>query len=287
MMRRDRDNPMPLYHQLAAHLREQIRSGNLPPGSRLAAETALSQQAGVSRMTARQAIALLVADGLVVVRHGVGTFVAEPKLTYDALHLLGFSETLAAQGGCTRSDVLEQIVEPAPPVVARELDLEAGAPVVKVRRIRRAQSEPLVLETSYLPAALCPGLEREDLAGRSLYALLENDFDLRLAGARQHFAARPAGESERELLALPEGGCVLVAWGVSEDDAGRLVEYFEAVYRADRCQFAVASRRPAGSGLLGPGADGRGRSAPVVAAAESVPLHLVLTGTDPPPEPPH
>ncbi|MGH3486651.1 MAG: GntR family transcriptional regulator, partial [Actinopolymorphaceae bacterium] len=188
-VRRDRDNPLPLYHQVAAGIRDQIRAGMLGPGARLASESALSQQAGVSRMTARQAIALLVADGLVVVRHGVGTFVAEPKLTYDALHLLGFSETLAAQGGTTTSDVLEQAVVPASPQVAAALDVEAGSPVVTVMRIRRAQGAPLVLEASYLPEALCRGLEHTDLTGRSLYATLEADFGLRLAGARQHFAA--------------------------------------------------------------------------------------------------
>jgi GntR family transcriptional regulator len=269
-VRRDRDNPMPLYHQLAAQIRERIRSGELPPGARLASETVLSQDAGVSRMTARQAIALLVADGLVVVRHGVGTFVAEPKLTYDALHLLGFSETLAAHGSTTTSDVLEQVAEEAHPDVARGLGLEAGARVVKVMRIRRAHGEPLVLETSYLPLLRCAGLESQDLTGPSLYATLERDYDLRLAGARQHFAARSASAAERNFLDLAEGACVMVVWGVSEDDTGRPVEYFEAVYRGDRFEFAVSSRRPPGSGRQSAGS-----------TQASTPLRAVLTGARP------
>ncbi|MEQ4208987.1 GntR family transcriptional regulator [Actinopolymorpha sp. B9G3] len=267
-VRRDRDNPLPLYHQVAAGIRDQIRAGTLGPGARLASESALSQQAGVSRMTARQAIALLVADGLVVVRHGVGTFVAEPKLTYDALHLLGFSETLAAQGSTTTSDVLEQAVVPASPHVATALGVEAGSPVVTVRRIRRAHGEPLVLEASYLPHALCGGLEKADLTGRSLYATLESDFGLRLAGARQHFAARGASAAERAHLDLAKGACIMALWGVSEDYAGEPVEYFEATYRADRFEFAASSRRPR-AGRGGPGGSGTGDDAN--------PLRVVLT----------
>jgi GntR family transcriptional regulator len=259
-VRRDQHNPMPLYHQLASRLREQIRAGRLKPGERLSSESALSQEFGVSRMTARQGIALLVAEGLLDVRHGVGTFVAEPKLTYDALHLLGFSESLAARGSTTTSDVLEQGVEEATPEVVDGLALGGDRRVVKVRRIRRADAEPLVLETSYIPAAACAGLDRLDLTGRSLYATLEQEYGLQLAGARQNFAARPASEAERECLALPEGACVLVVWGVTEERAGRPVEYFEAVYRADRFQFSVSSIRP------GPRADG-----------DAVPVRAVLT----------
>jgi GntR family transcriptional regulator len=267
-VRRDRDNPLPLYHQVAAGIRDQIRAGTLAPGARLASESALSQQVGVSRMTARQAIALLVADGLVVVRHGVGTFVAEPKLTYDALHLLGFSETLAAQGGTTTSDVLEQAVVPASPRVAAALDVETAAPVVTVVRIRRAEGEPLVLEASYLPQALCGGLEHTDLTGRSLYATLEGRFGLRLAGARQHFAARTARAAERVHLDLAKGACVMALWGVSEDHSGQPVEYFEATYRADRFEFAASSRRSR---------SGRGSTGGSGSADEANALRVVLT----------
>jgi len=273
-VRRDRNNPLPLYHQLAASIRQQIRDGTLRPGTQLASEADLSRQAGVSRMTVRQAIGLLVAEGLLVVRHGVGTFVAEPRLTYDALHLLGFSETLALQGGTTTSDVLEQrLVEP-PRLVANELGLgdAAGGRVVKVSRLRRGHSEanvgreggtfakstpgvgrpgePLLLETSYVPAALCPGLENVDLTGRSLYATLENDFGLRLASARQHFSARSASAFEQRCLQLAPGSCVMALRGVTADHEGRPVEYFEAVYRADRFEFVVTSSRNAAQATM-------------------------------------
>lgn len=90
----DKSSPIPLYYQLAELIRERIQSGELKPGDQLPSERDLSEQVAISRMTVRQAVAYLVREGTLVVKPGVGTFVAEPKLTYDALHLLGFTEEM-------------------------------------------------------------------------------------------------------------------------------------------------------------------------------------------------
>src|SRR5690606_22030747 len=96
------------YYQLVEWLREQIAAGALAAGSQLPSERELSEQAGISRMTARQAITYLVNEGTLVVKPGVGTFVAAPKLTHDALNLLGFTAEMMRQGGTVTSRVLEQ-----------------------------------------------------------------------------------------------------------------------------------------------------------------------------------
>src|ERR687895_502376 len=70
----DRQSPVPLYYQLAAAIREWIRAGALAPGAQLPAERELAERTGISRMTARQALADLARGGDVAVRHGVGTF---------------------------------------------------------------------------------------------------------------------------------------------------------------------------------------------------------------------
>ncbi|HBW21554.1 MAG TPA: GntR family transcriptional regulator [Actinobacteria bacterium] len=69
----DRDSPDPLYEQLAAILRGRIEAGSIT--SRLPSETSLMQEYGISRITARKAVEVLAAEGLVRVSHGRGTFV--------------------------------------------------------------------------------------------------------------------------------------------------------------------------------------------------------------------
>jgi GntR family transcriptional regulator len=245
----DKANPAPLHRQLADAIRERVRGGALPPGAQLPPERHLAERIGISRMTARQALAALAREGVLEIRHGVGAFVAAPKLTYDALHLLGFTESTLRLGGAAATRVLAQAVAPAPPAIAARLDLAPGDPVLNVVRLRLVEGEPLLLEASHLPAAACPGLEREDLARRSLYDLLEHRYGHRLAEARQTVEATTAGEEDAALLGVPPGSPVLLAAGEAITESGRPIEAFAATYRGDRVRLGMASRRErAGTG---------------------------------------
>jgi GntR family transcriptional regulator len=236
-------SPIPLYYQLAEWIKEQIRLGALKPGEQLPAERLLGERHAISRMTVRQAVSYLVREGALVSRHGLGTFVAAPKLSYDALHLLGFTEEVMRHGEQAVSRVLEQEVLEPPPPVAAGLQLESGAQVLKLLRLRLSDATPLLLETIFVPTALCPGLEREDLETQSLYAVLEQRYGLRLRRARQSLEATVANDYERRLFDIPSGTAMILLEGVTYDERERPVEYFKAVYRGDRFRFDWESER--------------------------------------------
>jgi GntR family transcriptional regulator len=244
----NKQSPIPLYYQLAEIIREQIRTGELKAGDQLPPERLLSERYQISRMTARQALGYLLREGTLVTEHGRGTFVAAPKLTYDAFHLLGFSEEIVHHGGQAVSRVLEQRVQAATAQVARELGLVQGAAVVQIARLRLADTTPLLLETTYVPAALCPGLEREDLVGQSLYRLLEERYGITLARARQTLEATIANEYESGLFGIVQGTPMILLEGVTRDDTERPVEYFKAIYRGDRFKFSYESERSIAAG---------------------------------------
>lgn len=239
----DKGSPVPRYAQLAEGITALVASGALPAGAQLPPERDLAEAAAISRMTARQAIAELARAGVLEIRHGVGTFVAAPKLTYDALHLLGFTEETMRLGGAAATRVIEQSVGPAPASVAARLGLAANDEVVRVVRLRSAQGDPLLLETSWLPALACPGLERADLANGSLYDLLERDFGHRLAEARQTVEAATADAAVADLLGIATDSPVLLVEGVALTEAGQPIEAFTAIYRGDRVRLGLASRR--------------------------------------------
>jgi GntR family transcriptional regulator len=241
----DRDSPLPLYYQLASTIRERIQAGLLATGEQLPAERDLAREAGISRMTARQALADLALSGDVIVRHGVGTFVAAPKLTHDALHLLGFTEEMARQGGEVSSRVLECSVIVPPAAIAAALELGDNEETVRVVRLRSAGDDPLLLETSYIPRRRCPGLEHEDLERQSLYSLLELRFGHRLHAARQTIEATTASPYESTLLGVDEGASMLVLEGVTVTDSNWPIEWFKAIYRGDRVKIAIESQREA------------------------------------------
>ena len=242
-MRLDKKSPIPLYYQLAELIREQIQAGMLKPGDQLPSERDLSNQAAISRMTVRQAVAYLVREGALAVKQGVGTFVAEPKLAHDTLHLLGFTEEIMRRGGVVASRVLEQtMVSPSASVVAG-LNLGAGEQVVKIVRLRLWQETPLLLETIFIPAALCPSLANEDLTTKSLYACLEQQYALRLNYAHQTLEATVANDYESDLFGVEPGTAMILLEGVTYAQQSYPVEYFKAVYRGDRFKFELESRR--------------------------------------------
>lgn len=240
--------PIPLYYQLAEWIREQVQSGQWNAGVQLPSERELGEQAGVSRMTARQAVAYLAREGVLVVRAGVGTFVAEPKLTHDALHLLGFTEQMMRQGGRVTSTELEQAIVTPPAAVVAALELAPGEQAVRIARLRHGDGVPLLLETSILPLSLCAGLEEEGLASRSLYSVLAERYGLHLQSARQTVQATVANEYERQLFGVGPGTPMILLEGVTYTGHGRPAEYFKALYRGDRFKFTLESQRDNESG---------------------------------------
>lgn len=80
----NRNSSIPIYQQIAEHLRQSLRSGKLPPETRLPASRTLANALGVSRLTIENAYANLEAEGLIYSHQGSGTYVA-PPLTILAL----------------------------------------------------------------------------------------------------------------------------------------------------------------------------------------------------------
>jgi len=68
-----------LYHTVAERLKELVRQGAYPPGSRLPGERDLAEELGVSRVTVREAQIALEAVGLLDIRVGSGVYVLQPS----------------------------------------------------------------------------------------------------------------------------------------------------------------------------------------------------------------
>jgi GntR family transcriptional regulator len=245
----DRNVPIPLYYQLAELIRAQIRQGIYRPGDRLPGERELSARHGISRMTVRRGLEYLAHESLLEIRHGSGSYVAEPKLTFDALRLMGFSEAMLDRPGGLTSNVLEQGVHPAAPTAAAALQLAEGDPVVKVVRVRAVDGSPVALETNYLPQCRFPGLERRDLGRGSLYQILESEYGVTLDRVEQTFEAAAIGEFERRVLKAGAHVNILLVEGTTFDSGGVPVEYFRSSHRGDRFKVRVEGRRAKRAGV--------------------------------------
>src|SRR5260370_36166397 len=157
----------PRYVEIAGELREHIESAALAPNTLLPSERELSETYQVSRMTARQALTLLENEGYVYRRPPRGTFVAEPRVLF---RLGSFSAEVARAGRHPGARLLWAEIATPSPSVQDALRLAAGEQVHALQQRHLADAEPLAIETTYIPAALPPGLLQQPLR-RSLRTL--------------------------------------------------------------------------------------------------------------------
>jgi GntR family transcriptional regulator len=168
--------------------------------------------------------------------------VAEPKLRHRSLQLLSFTEEMLQQGEATQARVLELGTVMPPPRVASDLEIGAAEMATKLVRVRYAGNTPLLLETNYIPSALCPGLEHMDLEQHSLYTVLERDYGLLPSRTRQTVEAVMPGGYEAEALDIPTNLPLIQLEGITYTAKKRPMQSFKAVFRSDRFKFEMDSQ---------------------------------------------
>jgi GntR family transcriptional regulator len=216
----------------------------LEPGAPLPSERALAERYGVARMTVRTELDRLVSEGLAYRVQGRGTFVGEPRVA-QSMELSSFTEDMHARGMTPGSRMLAQEVVPSSELVAARLGLAPGAAVVGVHRVRMADDEPMALEQAFLPAVRFAGLESEDLAGGSLFELLEARWGVELPFAEQRVVAVRIADEQAELLGVDPGQPGFLFQTVAHEPAGQPVFYAWSLYRGDRYEIQLRQRRAA------------------------------------------
>lgn len=242
--------PLPKYHQIYLVLREQLQEGRYDrdgvPGEHL-----LAEQFSVARITIRKAMEMLVADGLVIRRPGLGTWPIHagkptgggklPGISREKAHLTGLLENIVNMGLRTRVEVLESTVVNATEAVADALDIAAGAPVHKSIRVRSTQAGPLSYITTHVPEGLAP-IKREDLERKPLLMLLE-EAGVELGAATQSISARLADAVVARHLDIAVGSALLAVTRLVRDVSERPVQLLQGLYRPDRYQYQLQLSR--------------------------------------------
>ncbi|MBN9608942.1 MAG: hypothetical protein BGO26_14940 [Actinobacteria bacterium 69-20] len=238
----DTTSPIPMYLQASEILRRRILSGEWPHGARIPTEAQLCDAYDVSRITIRQAIALLVRDGLLTRARGRGTFVCEPNLTAVPRSVTSFSTELAAYGMKPGSRILAANIVPASEAQAADMNTAAGTDLVSLCRLRTADGRPIGIQRTLIIAARVAGLL--DVLGddMSLYDVLRKFYGITASGATEVFHAVAIDRDDAKLLDCRIGQPGFHVTRVTFDDRG-VFEHTTSVLHGDRYQIKIALKK--------------------------------------------
>lgn len=241
---RIRADNRPLYMQAVGALRNLMQASEYAPGHRLPSEPKLAEQLGISRPTLREALQTLEEEGAIVRRHGVGTFVAEPRPVLDAgLEVLESIEQMAKRGGL-RVEMGEVLIAERPMTEdeTRGFELAEAEAAISVTRVILAEGKPVAHLTDVLPQRF---LRQSDLGpgfhGSVLDTLLARGWP-GLSHSRTELISEAAGSDLAHALRVPRGAPLMKLAAQLYAADGQIVDYSISYFVPGSFKFHVVRR---------------------------------------------
>jgi GntR family phosphonate transport system transcriptional regulator len=238
----ERRSGVALWRQIADRIRSDIAATAVAEGGQLPPETSLAQRFGVNRHTVRTAIAALVQEGTLRAEQGRGTFVERTlPLSYPIGKRTRFSTGLEGQTRNFRSILLSSGDDIADGRLAVALDLKVGAPLSRLETLGEADGRPLSRSTNWFDAQRFHGIATAfDTSGSMTAALRTFGVDDYIRKSTT-VSARHADAADLDDLKLSNGAIVIVTRAVNADMDGRVIQYAETRFAADRVELTIGS----------------------------------------------
>jgi len=235
----------PLYIRIQEYIAELILSGKLTPDTKIQSERDFSEDLGVSRMTVRRAITELVNEGLLERKHGSGTYVAKPKVTYESSELVNYMQAMQRRKIATTSQLLEFGELAASRRLAESLQIEIGHPIYRVVILRFANRVPIILERVFIPCTRCPALEEWDLEKSSVYDLLTDVYHIEPDCSSQTVEAVAAADTVAKQLRVEEGFPLLMLSRIVFEKKAQLpIVFSQDFLRSDYARIHTDAQLP-------------------------------------------
>ncbi len=230
---------MTKYMQVANIIREKILSGEYKSNEQIPFEKDLCEIYGISKMTAKKAMDILIMEGLIVKKRGSGTFVKNVKMgdMQKALATYQFQGfTASHKEGAVSSIVLEFVLENPTAEVADVFNIEEDDFVYKIIRIRQLNGVPNAIEEMYMPINVISGLKKKN-AEKSIYEYIEKELGLNIQSSHRTLTARPCTDFEGKHLNLETGEPVVVSVQTAFLDNGVAFEFSKCVHSHKTFKF--------------------------------------------------
>lgn len=183
-----RSSPLPVYQQISNDLLARIAEDEWSIGGKLPSEHALSQEYGASRVTIRQALAKLEADGLIDKQRGRGAFLkANPRLAVQELYLPQAGVEYTSSN--TPVDTKLSLVTQASAEVYDKLGLPLGSKLIYIERSYLRQGKLVGINRAWLPWKLVPDMAQRPLVQNSISRTLHERYRMRYESVENYIEA--------------------------------------------------------------------------------------------------
>ncbi len=223
------------YITIHDKIKEQIDNGIWKIGQRLPSERDLAEEFGVSRMTLRQGITLLVEEGVLQRKVGSGTYVASTRVQEKMRGTTSFTEIVQLQGKNPSSQLLSYIRTKPNDKELEQLGLAKGEYIIRMERVRYADNVPVVYEVASIPERLIKNVPKEGVTNHFFKTLVNNGY--RIGKSQQTIYARLANEKVAKYLQISKNQAILALRQVSYLEDGQAFEYVNSQYVGERFEF--------------------------------------------------
>jgi len=238
------DSDVPLYYQLISIIKRNISMGTIKQGDVIPSEKELCDAFGISRSTVRQAIGELEEEGLVIRRRGLGTYICEPKMRRSLNDVYSFTKDMNAMGLLPSSLIQSfRVIYPSDDVSGAFDIKHSDKQVYEIVRLRCANGQPLLLETTFIPLYILPELKKADLISGSLYGILKQRSGVYPDVAEETYETTLVDEATSKLLHCKADSCGFYVERRTWDKTGILYELTQSVIRGDKTKFVLKLKK--------------------------------------------
>lgn len=233
------------YEIISAEMRKRIREQTYPIENPIPDEISLAKEFNCSRMTMKKALDTLVLEGLLYRKRGHGTFIIQSAINGERVNVesnenLGFSKLMEHK--TVTSKVISFEVQFPTEEVAAHLAIDQKTPVYHIVRLRQVDDEPYVLEKTYMPTTVIPGINDEVLNG-SVYSHISDVLGLTIAGSHRKIRACKSNEFDQEHLICESDDPILEVEHVGFLNNGVPFEYSFSRHRYDKFEVTTINMR--------------------------------------------
>lgn len=237
----------PVAEDVRRRIVAMLAQGTLRPGSRLGTEREMAETFSVSRSTLRSALLPLSRAGVLERRtgRGGGTFVRADLVERNAAELAGLPARLHSGGHTSGTRVLSTERRAATATEVSALEIDTGAEVFVIKRLRLADGVPLSVDQACFVVAQVPDLLEQPLGG-SLYQLFQVRYRLVPATTTETIEVVSANSREARWLDIPHRRPLVAITRVTRGHDGRPFEYAHDLFRADRIRLTATTSAAVG-----------------------------------------